>query len=191
MAGDGVWNLYTGICSSVTVLFFIVMLVYYVLSVVKEVNFFYGYLGVVMALSGGAIGSAYGIAKSALGILEAGRVHPGGVIKNLIPVVMAGMLGIYGLIISVFIVSSVSYSHYSGYRSFAHLWSGSIVGLSCIPVGFCTGIVGCSSCAATGLVPPGTPKAQQLFVSMVLLQVFAGACGLYALIVGLLFAVQN
>jgi len=34
-------------------------------------------------------------------------------------------------------------------------------------------------------------EEQKMFVAMVLMQVFAGACGLYALIVGLLFAVAT
>ena len=50
--------------------------------------------------------------------------HPSGVIKNIVPIVMAGVLGIYGLIVSVIIIQSVVppnadktnvYSSYNGY----------------------------------------------------------------------------
>lgn len=48
--------------------------------------------------------------------------HPAGVIKNIVPIVMAGVLGIYGLIVAVIITQSVtppvdtnSYSAYNGY----------------------------------------------------------------------------
>jgi V-type H+-transporting ATPase 16kDa proteolipid subunit len=49
--------------------------------------------------------------------------HPAGIIKNIVPVVMAGVLGIYGLIVSVIITQSVTppsttsnmYSSYNGY----------------------------------------------------------------------------
>jgi len=188
-------NGYIAICSLAVIIFSIAVLIHFLsISAVDPIHYgfyyFFGFLGVVLSLTGGAIGSAYGIAKSALGILAAGVKHPPGVIKNLIPVVMAGMLGIYGLIISVFILSTISSHSYSAFKSFAHLWSGACVGLCCVPVGFCTGVVGDISTAITAKVQQGSAHSQQLFVSMVLLQVFAGACGLYALIVALLFAVQ-
>jgi hypothetical protein len=50
--------------------------------------------------------------------------HPAGIVKNIVPIVMAGVLGIYGLIVSVIITQSVSmpggdgantYSTYNGY----------------------------------------------------------------------------
>ena len=50
--------------------------------------------------------------------------HPKGIIKNIVPIVMAGVLGIYGLIVSVIITQAISapggdmtntYSVYNGY----------------------------------------------------------------------------
>lgn len=48
--------------------------------------------------------------------------HPAGVIKNIVPIVMAGVLGIYGLIVAVIITQAVtpplesnSYSTFNGY----------------------------------------------------------------------------
>jgi len=49
------------------------------------------------------IGAAYGTAKSGVGISSMGVMNPGAVIKCVIPVVMAGVLGIYGLIVAVII----------------------------------------------------------------------------------------
>ena len=48
-------------------------------------------------------GSAYGTAKSGVGIATMGVMRPDMVIKSIVPVVMAGILGIYGLIIAVII----------------------------------------------------------------------------------------
>lgn len=48
-------------------------------------------------------GAAYGTAKSGVGIASMGVLRPDLVIKSIIPVVMAGVLGIYGLIIAVII----------------------------------------------------------------------------------------
>ena len=49
------------------------------------------------------LGSAYGTAKSGVGITSMGVLRPDLIIKSVVPVVMAGILGIYGLIISVII----------------------------------------------------------------------------------------
>ena len=48
-------------------------------------------------------GAAYGTAKSGVGIASMGVMRPELVMKSIIPVVMAGVLGIYGLIIAVII----------------------------------------------------------------------------------------
>ncbi len=56
------------------------------------------------------IGAAYGTAKSGVGIASMGVMHPGLVMKNIIPVVMAGVLGIYGLIVAVIIQGSSKFS---------------------------------------------------------------------------------
>lgn len=52
------------------------------------------------------LGSAYGTAKSGVGIASMGVMNHDKVMKNIIPVVMAGILGIYGLIISVILVQN-------------------------------------------------------------------------------------
>ena len=49
------------------------------------------------------LGAAYGTAKSGVGIAAAGVMKPDAIMKSIIPVVMAGILGIYGLIIAVII----------------------------------------------------------------------------------------
>lgn len=54
-------------------------------------------------LIGAGFGAAYGTAKSGVGIAAMGVMRPELVMKSIVPVVMAGVLGIYGLIISVII----------------------------------------------------------------------------------------
>lgn len=54
-------------------------------------------------------GAAYGTAKSGVGIASMGVLRPELVMKSIVPVVMAGVLGIYGLIIAV-VVSTGSAS---------------------------------------------------------------------------------
>lgn len=49
------------------------------------------------------MGAAYGTAKSGVGIASMGVMRPELVMKSIVPVIMAGVLGIYGLIIAVII----------------------------------------------------------------------------------------
>ena len=64
---------------------------------------FFGFMGVTSALVFANIGAAYGTAKSGVGIASMGVMRPELVMKSIVPVVMAGVLGIYGLIIAVVI----------------------------------------------------------------------------------------
>lgn len=50
------------------------------------------------------MGAAYGTGKSGAGIASMGILKPELIMKSIIPVVMAGILGIYGMIVSVIIV---------------------------------------------------------------------------------------
>ncbi|KAM3570109.1 hypothetical protein VYU27_007807, partial [Nannochloropsis oceanica] len=67
---------------------------------------FFGFMGVTAAIVFANLGSAYGTAKSGVGISSMGVMNPGLVMRNVIPVVMAGILGIYGLIVAVIITGN-------------------------------------------------------------------------------------
>ena len=58
-----------------------------------------GQLGATSALVFANFGAAYGTARSGMGIAGAGIMKPDTVMRNIIPVIMAGVLGIYGLIV--------------------------------------------------------------------------------------------
>ena len=47
------------------------------------------------------LGAAYGTAKSGVGISSMGVLKPELIFKSIVPIIMAGILGIYGLIVSV------------------------------------------------------------------------------------------
>eukprot|EP01046_Picozoa_sp_COSAG06_P113935 COSAG06_NODE_60711_length_270_cov_0.596491_1_plen_55_part_10 len=49
------------------------------------------------------MGAAYGTAKAGVGVASMGVLHPDLVMRSIIPIVMAGVLGIYGLIVAVII----------------------------------------------------------------------------------------
>ena len=70
---------------------------------------FFGFMGVTSALVFACMGAAYGTAKSGVGVAAMGVMHHELVMKSMIPVVMAGVIGIYGLIIAVIIGSSSTF----------------------------------------------------------------------------------
>lgn len=58
-------------------------------------------MGVTSALVFCNLGAAYGTAKSGVGICSMGVLRPELIFKSLIPIIMAGILGVYGLIVAV------------------------------------------------------------------------------------------
>ena len=65
--------------------------------------YFFGFIGVACALVFANLGASYGTAKSGVGICSMGVLKPDLIMKSVIPVVMAGILGIYGMIVAVII----------------------------------------------------------------------------------------
>lgn len=92
-----------------------------------------------------------------MGVCQMGVDHPKGVIKNIVPIVMAGVLGIYGLIVSVIITQAITspsgtgYNTYSVYNGYTHLAAGLCCGLSCLAAGGTIGVIGDAGVKAFGL----------------------------------------
>jgi V-type H+-transporting ATPase proteolipid subunit len=72
--------------------------------------YFFGYIGVASALIFANLGAAYGSAKAGVGICSMGVLKPELIMKSVVPVVMAGILGIYGMIVAVIIVQRSSFA---------------------------------------------------------------------------------
>ena len=141
---------------------------------------FWGYMGIASALCFANIGAAYGTAVSGVGILSMGISRPEVIIKSVIPVIMAGILGIYGLIVAVILNQNMkaNYSYYLGWR---HLASGLCCGLSSLGAGVAIGIAGDAGVRALG-------QQDRIFVGMMLILIFSEALGLYGLIVSLILS---
>lgn len=108
------------------------------------------------------------------------------VMKSLIPVVMSGILGVYGLVISVLIASNIP-DIKKGYPLFSaamHLASGLCVGLTSLAAGYTIGVVG-----NTGVIQFG--EQPRVFVGLVLVLIFAEVLGLYGLITGIILITQS
>lgn len=67
------------------------------------------------------------------------------VVQSLIPVVMAGIIAVYALVVSVLIAGNIRpppEKHYSLFEGFMHLACGLSVGLTGLAAGYAIGIVG-------------------------------------------------
>ena len=99
-------------------------------------------------------------------------------LSDIVPVIMAGIIGIYGLVVSVLISDDLKQKQ-ALFTSFIQLGAGLSVGLSGLAAGFAIGIVGDAGVR-------GTAQQPRLFVGMILILIFAEVLGLYGLIVALL-----
>ncbi|EFX70021.1 hypothetical protein DAPPUDRAFT_231646 [Daphnia pulex] len=140
---------------------------------------FFGVMGAASAMIFSAFGAAYGTAKSGVGIAAMSVMRPELIMKSIIPVVMAGIIAIYGLVVAVLIASKLGDpTNYSAYNGFIHLGAGLAVGFSGLAAGFAVGIVGDAGVR-------GTAQQPRLFVGMILILIFAEVLGLYGLIVAI------
>lgn len=94
-----------------------------------------------------------------------GTLRPDLIMKSLIPVVMAGIIAVYGLVVSVLIVGALNPSEpYSLYAGSVHLAAGLSCGLTGLAAGKAIGVVG-DACARAYLLQ------SRVFVAMVLMLV--------------------
>eukprot|EP00339_Tiarina_fusa_P015954 CAMPEP_0117037148 /NCGR_PEP_ID=MMETSP0472-20121206/26259_1 /TAXON_ID=693140 ORGANISM="Tiarina fusus, Strain LIS" /NCGR_SAMPLE_ID=MMETSP0472 /ASSEMBLY_ACC=CAM_ASM_000603 /LENGTH=204 /DNA_ID=CAMNT_0004747089 /DNA_START=117 /DNA_END=731 /DNA_ORIENTATION=- len=117
----------------------------------------FGYAGASACMILSSWGSAWGTWRAGMGVCQMGVDHPKGVIKNIVPIVMAGVLGIYGLIVSVIITQAISApgadgaNTYSVFNGFTHLAAGLCCGLSCLAAGGTIGMIGDAGVRGFGL----------------------------------------
>ena len=73
---------------------------------------FFGCMGAAAAMVFSALGASIGTAKSGTGIAAMAIMRPEQIMKSIIPVVMAGIIAIYGLVVAVLISSLVKQDCY-------------------------------------------------------------------------------
>jgi len=125
------------------------------------------------------VGAAIGTSIAGIVIAGLGSFKPELIIKSLIPVVMAGIIAVYGLVVSVLIAGSLKPTDYSLFAGFVHLGAGLACGFTGLSAGYAVGYVG-DSCVRAYV------QETKVFVSMVLILIFAEVLGLYGLIVALI-----
>ena len=141
---------------------------------------FCAYLGCASALVFSNAGAAYGTAKSAIAISNLGVVDPNKIFRALIPIIMAGILGIYGLIVGVLMAAKADKASYI--EGYAFLSAGLCCGLSSLAAGLAIGVAGEAGVKAFA-------QTEHVFVGMILVLIFGEAIGLYGLIVAIILSV--
>jgi V-type H+-transporting ATPase proteolipid subunit len=138
----------------------------------------FGALGAASAIIFTSVGAAIGSAKTGSAIASIAPKRMDLVFKSMIPVVMSGVLPIYGIMMAVVIVNNLSPTMLL-YRSLLSLSGGLAVGLTAIASGVAIGVVADSGIKAAA-------EQSKSFCSMVLTLIFCEALGLYGLVVALL-----
>ena len=127
---------------------------------------FFSFAGIASALVFANLGAAYGTYKSGVGICHLGILRPDKIIKSVIPVIMAGILGIYGLIVAVILNQKIDRTNLTWQRAYSHLAAGLCCGLSSLGAGLAIGIGGDAGVRALG-------QEDRIFVGMMLILIFA------------------
>ena len=134
-----------------------------------------------MALILSNVGAAYGTAKSSIGIANLGLVNPNKIFRALIPIIMAGILGIYGLIVGVIVSTKAKDENLSLRNGFMYMGAGLCCGFSSLASGLAIGVAGEAGVKAYA-------QTDNVFVGMILMLIFAEAIGLYGLIVAIIMS---
>lgn len=149
-------------------------------------------MGIGIGISLSILGAAWGILTSGASISGAAIRAPEIRSKNLISIIFCEAVAIYGVILSIIMMGKISASagtinevgEYSygtiagGYTLFA---AGLAVGVGNMACGISVGIVG-SSCAIADA------HSSTLFVKILVIEIFASALGIFAVITGILMA---
>ena len=141
---------------------------------------FFGWVGCGAALVLANVGAAYGTAKSGIGIGSMSVTRPNLVYKSLISVVMAGILGIYGLIVSVILSGKVTMAG-GPYIGFKQLASGLCCGASALASGYAIGVSGEHAVRTNAI-------NEEFYVGMILILIFSEAIGLFGLIISIILS---
>jgi len=141
-------------------------------------------IGLCMGLS--VLGAGWGIFVTGASILGGGVRAPRITTKNLISIIFCEVVAIYGVIIGIVYSSKLQsvpehllYTPKNYFTGFALFWGGLTVGACNLLCGISVGVTGSTAALADAADP-------NLFVKILVIEVFGSIMGLFGLIVGLL-----
>lgn len=158
--------------------------------------YLWSYMGIAFALGFSVLGAAWGIFLTGSSIVGAGIKAPRISSKNLVSIIFCEAVAIYGVIMAIIMANKIQGSDIFTVSTVENLegwqadtmvagWTmvsvGLSVGLSNLFCGICVGVSG-SGCAL------GDAQRPELFVKMLIVEIFGSALGLFGVIVGIIQA---
>jgi len=157
----------------------------------KQIDpYFWGSLGVALAIGLSVLGAAWGIFITGSSLVGAAVKVPRITSKNLISVIFCEATAIYGVIVAIILQTKIeevpqmpdgTWWHAAVFSGYAVFGSGIIVGLANLACGLCVGIIG-SSCALSDA------QNSTLFVKILVIEIFGSALGLFGVIVSIIIS---
>lgn len=142
---------------------------------------FLGCLGILCGVVLACAGSAVGTAKCGIGLCSASMINKSTIVRALIAPIMAGIIGIYGLVFAIVILDSIKSEGYHLLSAWSHLGGGISVGVCGLSAGVTIGIAG-----QYGII--AFAKQSELFVGLTLVLIFGEVLGIYGLVISLVMS---